>query len=55
MRAAAGWVVRAEAFDDVVLNERTGCPTIDREVAYTVGLVVGGEADWAERDAKRVQ
>jgi hypothetical protein len=48
VRAAGGGVVRAEAFDYVVFDERASCPPIDREIAYTAWLVVRGEADWAK-------
>jgi len=41
--AAAGGVVRAERFNDVVFDEGILAPAVDGEVAITVGLVVGVE------------
>lgn len=52
MCATAGWVVRAKGFNNIVLDERASGPTVDREVAVTIGTVVGGIADCTKRNAK---
>jgi hypothetical protein len=52
VRAAAGGVVCAEVFDNVVLDERAGAPTVDRKVAVTNRCIVGGEGDCPERRRK---
>lgn len=37
--SAAGWVIGAEGFDDVVLNERAPGPAVEREVAVSIRVV----------------
>ena len=45
---AGGWVVGAEVFRDVVLDQGPGGPAVDGEVAVAIGLIIGVEGDGAE-------
>lgn len=49
---AAGWVVCAVRFDDVVFNERVAGPAVDGEVAVSLGIEAAAVVDRAARDMK---